>query len=409
MTTDTYPKVVDPQRRDRRRHGDDQRHRQGRRHDRARHGDDAFLRRHRCRYRARGAAGAACPTASARPSIPMTVDSDTSTSDTLMLFATGAAAEDGQARIERADDPRACRLPCGTERCAEGSVAAGGARRRGRPQDARSHRDRRRERCGCQAHRAVDRQFAAGQDGGCRRRCQLGPCRHGRRQVRRDGRSRPAGDLVRRCPRCRRRRARSRLFGGRRLDRHEEAGYLRSASISVSAPARRRSGPATSPRNMSRSTATTGADRSLSEALSQKANLPLVRRLEAVGFRAWPAASVQYDGSWQVRLTAGHPSNRLNSIVPLDPSDHRDVEIRLEKASRKFEAYGRPAVLRQTPLASPVLIDLRQRRSNWTQFDETIVMTCDLPRPSCRTRSIICRRTMSAVSSMPIWRRIKRR
>jgi glutamate N-acetyltransferase/amino-acid N-acetyltransferase len=36
----------------------------------------------------------------------MTVDSDTSTSDTLMLFATGAAAEGAQARIERADDPR---------------------------------------------------------------------------------------------------------------------------------------------------------------------------------------------------------------------------------------------------------------------------------------------------------------
>jgi glutamate N-acetyltransferase / amino-acid N-acetyltransferase len=36
----------------------------------------------------------------------MTVDSDTSTSDTLMLFATGAAAADGQARVERADDPR---------------------------------------------------------------------------------------------------------------------------------------------------------------------------------------------------------------------------------------------------------------------------------------------------------------
>jgi glutamate N-acetyltransferase/amino-acid N-acetyltransferase len=35
----------------------------------------------------------------------MTVDSDTSTSDTLMLFATGAAAADGQKRIETADDP----------------------------------------------------------------------------------------------------------------------------------------------------------------------------------------------------------------------------------------------------------------------------------------------------------------
>ena len=36
----------------------------------------------------------------------MTVDSDTSTSDTLMLFATGAAAADGQAYIDRADDPK---------------------------------------------------------------------------------------------------------------------------------------------------------------------------------------------------------------------------------------------------------------------------------------------------------------
>ncbi|MBO3762363.1 bifunctional glutamate N-acetyltransferase/amino-acid acetyltransferase ArgJ [Ciceribacter sp. L1K22] len=35
----------------------------------------------------------------------ITVDSDTSTSDTLMLFATGAASTDGQARIETADDP----------------------------------------------------------------------------------------------------------------------------------------------------------------------------------------------------------------------------------------------------------------------------------------------------------------
>ncbi len=36
----------------------------------------------------------------------MTVDSDTSTSDTLMLFATGASAADGQVQIDRADDPK---------------------------------------------------------------------------------------------------------------------------------------------------------------------------------------------------------------------------------------------------------------------------------------------------------------
>jgi ribosomal protein S18 acetylase RimI-like enzyme len=115
----------------------------------------------------------------------------------------------------------------------------------------------------------------------------------------------------------------------------------------------------------------------LMPALSPINNLPQVRRLEAVGFRAWPASSVQYDGSWQVRLTAGHPSKRLNSIVPLDPSDHRDVEIRLEKAQRKFEAYGRPMVVRETPLAPPVLMDLL-RQQGWQCFEETIVMVCDI-------------------------------
>jgi glutamate N-acetyltransferase / amino-acid N-acetyltransferase len=36
----------------------------------------------------------------------ITVDSDTSTSDTLLLFATGAAAADGQASVENVDDAR---------------------------------------------------------------------------------------------------------------------------------------------------------------------------------------------------------------------------------------------------------------------------------------------------------------
>ncbi|HEY0124626.1 MAG TPA: GNAT family N-acetyltransferase [Rhizobium sp.] len=123
--------------------------------------------------------------------------------------------------------------------------------------------------------------------------------------------------------------------------------------------------------------ATTGADTELMHALSTMNKLPLVRRLEAVGFRAWPASSVQYDGSWQVRLTAGHPSKRLNCVVPLDPSDHRDLEIRLTKAQRKFEAYGRLMVVRETPLASPMLIELLQSKG-WTRFEETIVMIADL-------------------------------
>ncbi|TIU15748.1 MAG: GNAT family N-acetyltransferase, partial [Mesorhizobium sp.] len=53
--------------------------------------------------------------------------------------------------------------------------------------------------------------------------------------------------------------------------------------------------------------------------------LAIVRRYEAAGFRAWPAAAVHYDGTWVVRLTAGHPAKRLNSVNPLDPGDIQHI------------------------------------------------------------------------------------
>ncbi|WP_322988893.1 MULTISPECIES: GNAT family N-acetyltransferase [unclassified Hoeflea] len=127
--------------------------------------------------------------------------------------------------------------------------------------------------------------------------------------------------------------------------------------------------------------ATTGVD-DLSEPPSVERivpNLAIVRRLEAVGFRAWPAASIQYDGSWQIRLTAGHPSKRLNSVNPLDPSDHGDIEIRVERAARRFDAYDRPLVFRQSPLAPPQLETFLDAHG-WRRFDETIVMAGAIDR-----------------------------
>lgn len=106
-------------------------------------------------------------------------------------------------------------------------------------------------------------------------------------------------------------------------------------------------------------------------------DLAIVRRLEAVGFRAWPAASIQYDGSWQIRLTAGHPSKRLNSVNPLDPSDHGDVEARVERAAQRFRAYGRPLVFRQSPLAPPQL-DSYFDAHGWRRVEETRVMMADI-------------------------------
>jgi GNAT superfamily N-acetyltransferase len=129
---------------------------------------------------------------------------------------------------------------------------------------------------------------------------------------------------------------------------------------------------------MSRSTATTEAERSQArnESISEKARkpeLPVVRRFEAAGFRAWPAASVQYDGTWAIRLNAGHPAKRLNSVNPLDPGDTGDLDGRIERAGRRFEAYGRLPTFRLSPLSGSV-IPGHLARSGWETFGESAVM-----------------------------------
>ncbi|MBO3762362.1 GNAT family N-acetyltransferase [Ciceribacter sp. L1K22] len=111
--------------------------------------------------------------------------------------------------------------------------------------------------------------------------------------------------------------------------------------------------------------------------MGRGANLPLVRRLEAVGFRAWPAAAVQYDGSWQVRLNGGYGSKRLNCVVPLDPSDSRDIAQRLGKAARRFASHGRPLLLRETPLTPVAVLD-HIVHEGWERFESVVVMTTDL-------------------------------
>lgn len=110
---------------------------------------------------------------------------------------------------------------------------------------------------------------------------------------------------------------------------------------------------------------------------SSAVNLPLVRRLEAVGFRAWPASSVMYDGSWQLRLTGSHPSKRINCVVPLDPSDYGNCGLRLEKARKRFEDFGRPLIIRETTLM-PSELRAHLYDNGWTVFEEVKVMTADL-------------------------------
>ncbi|KAA0971615.1 GNAT family N-acetyltransferase [Aureimonas fodinaquatilis] len=117
--------------------------------------------------------------------------------------------------------------------------------------------------------------------------------------------------------------------------------------------------------------ATTEADR-----LRQFA---ITRRLEAAGFRAWPATSTHYDGTWAVRLTTSFPAKRLNSVNPLDPSDNRDIAGRIERAKTHFARAGRPLLFRQSPLAPPDLVS-HLDAEGWRRFGESIVFTAELDR-----------------------------
>ena len=105
-----------------------------------------------------------------------------------------------------------------------------------------------------------------------------------------------------------------------------------------------------------------------------------MRRYEAAGFRAWPAASVQYDGTWLIRLNAGHPAKRLNSVNPLDPGDLTGVNERIARAARRFESYGRPLTFRMSPLAG-YRLSAQFDQKGWSRFSESLVMDMDLDAP----------------------------
>lgn len=107
--------------------------------------------------------------------------------------------------------------------------------------------------------------------------------------------------------------------------------------------------------------------------------LSAIRRMEAVSFRSFPASTTHFNGTWAIRLTTGHPAKRLNSINPLDPDDSLNIEFRLKQEIVRFVEFGRPVVVRITPLASSNLVEYLDV-AGWTKFDESVVMVLDLQK-----------------------------
>ncbi|MCB1421323.1 MAG: GNAT family N-acetyltransferase [Nitratireductor sp.] len=105
--------------------------------------------------------------------------------------------------------------------------------------------------------------------------------------------------------------------------------------------------------------------------------LPQMRLLEAASFRSFPSTTTRYDGTWAIRMTAGHPAKRLNSVNPLDPHDCLDLENRIALAGERFRSFGRPLMFRLTPLAPEKLREMLEEKG-WRGFEESLVMIADL-------------------------------
>lgn len=106
-------------------------------------------------------------------------------------------------------------------------------------------------------------------------------------------------------------------------------------------------------------------------------HLATVRRFEAAGARAWPATSVRYDGAWAIRLTAGHPAKRLNSVNPLDPGDDSNLPERIAKLAQLFVSVSRPLTFRMSPLSGDG-IEAYLDGEGWSSFSKSVVMRAPL-------------------------------
>lgn len=107
------------------------------------------------------------------------------------------------------------------------------------------------------------------------------------------------------------------------------------------------------------------------------ADLLIIRQIEELGFRAWPAAQVVHEGSWVVQTTSYYPSKRGNSVNLLDPADDADLEMRIAVCEQHFIALGQQPVFRLTPLAPKALAGGLHARGYQT-LGASLVMACDL-------------------------------
>jgi GNAT superfamily N-acetyltransferase len=100
-------------------------------------------------------------------------------------------------------------------------------------------------------------------------------------------------------------------------------------------------------------------------------DLALVRRLEAIAFRAWPALDAVAPPGWLLRFSHGY-TKRANSINGVDPDTAIDAAI-IDTLEAPYRTRGLPAIWRITPLA-PLAADPALAARGYARIDDSHVL-----------------------------------
>lgn len=106
------------------------------------------------------------------------------------------------------------------------------------------------------------------------------------------------------------------------------------------------------------------------------ASLATIRRLEELGFNAWPALQTMLRDGWLFRFAGGY-TKRANSINAWMPGD-TPIATLIADAEAAYAARGQRTIFRLTPLA-PAALDVELDARGYAKLDETLVQSTELP------------------------------
>lgn len=103
----------------------------------------------------------------------------------------------------------------------------------------------------------------------------------------------------------------------------------------------------------------------------------LIRHLEEVSVRVWPALETALDDGWLLRYNGGY-TRRANSVLPVYGSS-RNIRHKIADCEAFYRQRDLPTVFKLTPAVYPRDLDGVLAAQGYLRSEPVSVQTCDLP------------------------------